>query len=143
MKEILVGIFGATTSALQWYLFGLGVLLSLILRMAGVPALAFALGMYLPISINAAVLAGAVAAWIEHEPPDAMEAWSSNVNGKMSHRIRSLANLLKIPVVANSDAHWTADVGRWANVLEEQVESAAGVIAAIREGRFRPEERQR
>ncbi len=32
--------------------------------MAGVPMLAFALGMYLPISINAAVLAGAVVAWL-------------------------------------------------------------------------------
>ena len=28
MKEILVGIFGASTSALQWYLFGVGVLLA-------------------------------------------------------------------------------------------------------------------
>jgi putative OPT family oligopeptide transporter len=35
MKEILVGIFGAQTAPLQWYLFGLGVLLALILRMTG------------------------------------------------------------------------------------------------------------
>jgi len=64
MKEILVGIFGAQTSVLQWYLFGLGVLLSLILRMAGVPPLAFALGMYLPMELNTPVLLGGILSWV-------------------------------------------------------------------------------
>ncbi len=58
MKEILVGIFGTTEAPLQWYLFGLGVLLAIILKMAGVPALAFALGMYLPMELNTPVLLG-------------------------------------------------------------------------------------
>jgi len=47
-----------------WLLYGLGGMVALMLLMTGVPMLAFALGMYLPISINAAVLAGATAAWI-------------------------------------------------------------------------------
>lgn len=47
-----------------WVLYGLGGAVALMLLMSGVPMLAFALGMYLPISINAAVLAGAAAAWI-------------------------------------------------------------------------------
>jgi putative OPT family oligopeptide transporter len=47
-----------------WLLYGLGAAVALMLFMAGVPMLAFALGIYLPISINMAVLAGAVAAWI-------------------------------------------------------------------------------
>ena len=47
-----------------WLLYGLGAGIAVMLFMAGVPMLAFALGMYLPISINAAVLAGAVAAWL-------------------------------------------------------------------------------
>lgn len=47
-----------------WLLYGLGGIVALMLLMAGVPMLAFALGMYLPISINSAVLAGAVVAWI-------------------------------------------------------------------------------
>jgi putative OPT family oligopeptide transporter len=47
-----------------WLLYGLGGGIAVMLFMAGVPMLAFALGMYLPISINAAVLAGAVAAWL-------------------------------------------------------------------------------
>ncbi len=63
MKEILVGIFGAQAAPLQWYLFGLGVLLSLILRMAGVPPLAFALGMYLPLELNTPVLLGGILSW--------------------------------------------------------------------------------
>jgi putative OPT family oligopeptide transporter len=60
MRAILVGIFGAQTSMLQWYLFALGVLLALILRMAGVPPLAFALGMYLPMELNTPVLLGGI-----------------------------------------------------------------------------------
>jgi putative OPT family oligopeptide transporter len=63
MKEILVGIFGAQTAPLQWYLFGLGVLLALILRMTGVPPLAFALGMYLPMELNTPVLLGGILSW--------------------------------------------------------------------------------
>ncbi|HBO44328.1 MAG TPA: peptide transporter [Planctomycetaceae bacterium] len=42
-----------------WLLYGLGGLMAIVLYMAGVPMLAFALGIYLPIPINAAVLAGA------------------------------------------------------------------------------------
>jgi putative OPT family oligopeptide transporter len=64
MKEILVGIFGANAAPLQWYLFALGVLLSLILRMAGVPPLAFALGMYLPMELNTPVLLGGILSWV-------------------------------------------------------------------------------
>ncbi len=64
MKEILVGIFGAEAAPLQWYLFGLGVLLSLILRMTGVPPLAFALGMYLPMELNTPVLLGGILSWM-------------------------------------------------------------------------------
>ncbi len=64
MKEILVGIFGTTDAPLQWYLFGLGVLLAIVLRMAGVPALAFALGMYLPLELNTPVLLGGLLAYL-------------------------------------------------------------------------------
>ena len=47
-----------------WLLYALGGLCAVLLLMAGVPMLAFALGMYLPIFINMAVLAGAVCAWV-------------------------------------------------------------------------------
>jgi len=64
MKEILVGIMGTEAAPLRWYLFSVGVLLSLILQMAKVPALAFALGMYLPIELNVPVLIGGFLAWV-------------------------------------------------------------------------------
>jgi putative OPT family oligopeptide transporter len=47
-----------------WLLYGLGAIIAIVLYMAGTPMLAFALGMYLPIGINMAVLAGAFTAWI-------------------------------------------------------------------------------
>ncbi len=64
MKEILIGIFGTADAPLQWYLFSLGVILAVILRMAGVPALAFALGMYLPMELNTPVLLGGFLAYL-------------------------------------------------------------------------------
>ncbi|MBN1336379.1 MAG: oligopeptide transporter, OPT family [Deltaproteobacteria bacterium] len=47
-----------------WLLYGLGCLVAVVLYMMQVPMLAFALGMYLPLAINLAVLAGAFFAWI-------------------------------------------------------------------------------
>jgi putative OPT family oligopeptide transporter len=57
MKEIIVGLM-ARESGVLWMLFAFGVIISFILAMSGVPALAFALGMYLPIQLNTAVLLG-------------------------------------------------------------------------------------
>jgi hypothetical protein len=51
--------------------------------MAGVPMLAFALGMYLPIYINMAVLAGAVCAWViarTGKTPEEKKARGEQVN---------------------------------------------------------------
>jgi putative OPT family oligopeptide transporter len=64
MKEILLGIFGTTHLPLQWYTFSMGVIFALILRIIGVPALAFALGMYLPMELNTPVLLGGILSWI-------------------------------------------------------------------------------
>ncbi len=47
-----------------WLLYGMGGIMAVILFLAGVPMLAFALGMYLPIGINTAVLFGAFTAFI-------------------------------------------------------------------------------
>ncbi len=47
-----------------WLLYALGGVCAIMLLMAGVPMLAFAMGMYLPIFINMAILAGAVCAWV-------------------------------------------------------------------------------
>jgi uncharacterized oligopeptide transporter (OPT) family protein len=64
MREILDGIFGTTAMPLRWFLFALGVVLSLVLRMVELPALGFALGMYLPISVNTPLFLGGILSWL-------------------------------------------------------------------------------
>jgi len=63
MREIIVGLMGGG-AGVQWILFAFGVIISLILAFSGVPALAFALGMYLPIQLNTAVLLGGFIAYL-------------------------------------------------------------------------------
>ena len=61
MGTIVSGVLGGEQQALL--LFALGGIVAVLLEMASVPALAFGLGMYLPIEINMAVFAGAAAGW--------------------------------------------------------------------------------
>ena len=63
MREIIVGLMGGG-AGVQWILFAFGVIISVILALSGVPALAFALGMYLPIQLNTAVLLGGFIAYL-------------------------------------------------------------------------------
>ncbi|MBP1628599.1 MAG: putative rane protein [Holophagaceae bacterium] len=60
MRAILEGIFGSVSMPLRWYCFGLGVVFSVVLRILEVPALGFALGMYLPIEVNTPLLLGGI-----------------------------------------------------------------------------------
>ena len=52
-----------TGGAQPYLLYGLGGFIALMLTMVGIPALAFSLGMFLPVSLNMAVLAGGIVAW--------------------------------------------------------------------------------
>ncbi len=63
MREIIVGLMGGG-AGVQWILFAFGVIISVILALCSVPALAFALGMYLPIQLNTAVLLGGFIAYL-------------------------------------------------------------------------------
>ncbi|MCE1228949.1 MAG: oligopeptide transporter, OPT family [Firmicutes bacterium] len=75
MKAILEGIFGTTAMPLRWYSFGLGVVLSIVLRMVNLPALGFALGMYLPIELNTPLLLGGLMShWVNLRKKDDSEA---------------------------------------------------------------------
>ena len=80
MKEIIEGMMGQNPEqGIRWILFGLGVIFALILRMVGIPALAFALGMYLPIQLNVPVMIGGFVAYLvgrkrEGEDPKATKA---------------------------------------------------------------------
>lgn len=51
------------TADAPWFLYGLGAVIAVLVEMTGVSALAFALGMYLPLELNSPILAGAVVAW--------------------------------------------------------------------------------
>jgi len=51
-----------------WFLYGIGAVVAVIVQMLGISALAFALGMYLPIELNTPILAGAVVAWFVRRP---------------------------------------------------------------------------
>jgi putative OPT family oligopeptide transporter len=55
--SIIEGILGGT---LEWGLFGIGVLIALATELAGVSALPFAVGMYLPISSSAPIFIGGI-----------------------------------------------------------------------------------
>jgi len=61
MSYIIKGILNRK---LPWALVLFGVLTAVMLEMAGVPSLAFAVGMYLPFSTSTAVFAGGVVRWI-------------------------------------------------------------------------------
>ena len=46
-----------------WYLYGAGALLALVLNYCGIPALAFALGMFIPMELNAPLVIGGAVNW--------------------------------------------------------------------------------
>lgn len=46
-----------------WLLYGVGAVLALILTMVGVPALAFALGIFIPLELNTPLLVGGLLSW--------------------------------------------------------------------------------
>ncbi|MDR2684126.1 MAG: oligopeptide transporter, OPT family, partial [Prevotellaceae bacterium] len=46
-----------------WLLYGIGALISIVLTFCKIPALAFALGMFIPLSLNVPLLAGGLIAW--------------------------------------------------------------------------------
>ena len=46
-----------------WLLYGIGAVLALILNWLGIPALAFALGMFIPLDLNLPLLIGGAISW--------------------------------------------------------------------------------
>jgi putative OPT family oligopeptide transporter len=58
--SIIEGILGGT---LEWGLFGIGALIAIALELAGVRALPFAVGMYLPISVSTPIFVGGMIRW--------------------------------------------------------------------------------
>jgi uncharacterized oligopeptide transporter (OPT) family protein len=61
ISYIIKGILG---HKLPWSLVLLGVMISLTLEMSGVPSLAFAVGIYLPLSSSSPIWAGGIIRWL-------------------------------------------------------------------------------
>jgi putative OPT family oligopeptide transporter len=57
-------IEGILSQQLPWGLVIFGVMLSLVFELAGVPSLAFAVGLYLPLSASTPILAGGIVRWL-------------------------------------------------------------------------------
>ena len=60
MSYIIKGILGGS---LPWGLVLLGAMIALVLELTGIPSLAFAVGVYLPISTSAPIFVGGVVRW--------------------------------------------------------------------------------
>ncbi len=61
MSYIIKGIL---YRQLPWGLVLLGVMIALVLEMSGIPSLAFAVGVYLPLSASTPILVGGVVRWL-------------------------------------------------------------------------------
>jgi putative OPT family oligopeptide transporter len=61
MAAVLRGIMAAEGA--PWFLYALGAVFAVVVAMCGVSALAFALGMYLPMELNSPLVLGAALAW--------------------------------------------------------------------------------
>jgi len=67
-----------------WLLYGVGAVIALIVEMLGISALAFALGMYLPIELNSPILFGALVAWyVRHRSNDETTQRARNNRGTL------------------------------------------------------------
>ncbi len=70
--------------SVPWLLYLAGAVLSLILTMVGVPALAFALGMFIPLELNTPLLVGGIVSWyVSTRSKDAALNQSRNERGTL------------------------------------------------------------
>lgn len=61
MKMLVEGIMNAE---LPWALILIGIFVAIVVEILGIPVLPFAVGMYLPFSLSAGIMAGGVVRWI-------------------------------------------------------------------------------
>ncbi|MDR1226140.1 MAG: oligopeptide transporter, OPT family [Prevotellaceae bacterium] len=69
--------------SVPWLLYGAGAMLTLILTMLGVPALAFALGMFIPLELNTPLLVGGLVSWYVTRSKDASVNAERNEKGTL------------------------------------------------------------
>jgi predicted metal-dependent phosphoesterase TrpH len=74
---------------------------------------------------------------------DAVETLNGGCLGAQNRLAQSVAGVLGLPTVGASDAHDLNHVGYYATEFDDAIGNEAGLIAAVREGRCRPVERDR
>jgi putative OPT family oligopeptide transporter len=82
MAAVLRGVMGEAGA--PWLLYGLGGVFALSAEFCGVSALAFALGMYLPMELNSPLVIGALVAWLlKRSSPDGALAKARHDKGTL------------------------------------------------------------
>ena len=61
MKMVIEGVMGGT---LPWTLIFIGMFIAVVVEILGIPILAFAIGLYLPIHLSAPIMVGGVVRWV-------------------------------------------------------------------------------
>ncbi len=61
MKMVVEGVMGGT---LPWALIFIGVFIAIVVEILGIPVLAFAIGLYLPIHLSAPIMVGGIVKWV-------------------------------------------------------------------------------
>ena len=73
---------------------------------------------------------------LERFPPDAIEAYSTNISKGGEARLLSLAESLGVYVLSNSDAHHTKALGQYYNVLARVPSNERELIEILKSGQF-------
>ena len=134
MAAVLRGVMGAEGT--PWFYYALGGVLAVVMSMCGISALAFALGMYLPMELNSPLLLGAAAAWfLERSSKRALLAKARHEKGTLiasgfiagGALVGVLAALLKfteqtwrvtiIPNLAKSPGSWLHEWQNWTGLV--------------------------
>ncbi len=82
MAAVLRGVMGEAGA--PWFLYGLGAVFAVSAEFCGISALAFALGMYLPMELNSPLVIGALVAWLlKRSSPDSALAKARHDKGTL------------------------------------------------------------
>jgi predicted metal-dependent phosphoesterase TrpH len=79
-----------------------------------------------------------IAANLNRFPPDAIEIRSNNIRNENIPKIQRLAEILKLPTLANSDAHHTSSLGKYYNDFKAPTLSETVVLEQIRSSAIQP-----
>ncbi len=131
MAAVLRGVMA--DAGAPWFLYALGAVFAVVVAMCGVSALAFALGMYLPMELNSPLVLGAAVAWfLQRSSKDAAMNKARHEKGTLiasgfiaggalvgvlAALLRFMEDSLKIPLVPDLLETCGPWLGRWHNWL--------------------------